>query len=83
MTSQEQLRDISGAIAYDRAGNKLGKIGQVCYDDDTDLAASRRGGLAVLAPAMSAQSFLTWDSVDGADWRVAPSSRAPEGARNA
>jgi uncharacterized protein (TIGR02271 family) len=36
MTSQDQLRDISGATAYDRDGDKLGKIGQVYYDDDTD-----------------------------------------------
>jgi uncharacterized protein (TIGR02271 family) len=36
MTSQDQLRDISGATAYDRDGDKLGKIGQVYFDDDTD-----------------------------------------------
>jgi uncharacterized protein (TIGR02271 family) len=36
MTSQEQLREISGATAYDNDGDKLGKIGQVYYDDNTD-----------------------------------------------
>jgi uncharacterized protein (TIGR02271 family) len=36
MTSQEQLRDISGATAYDNDGDKLGKIGQVYFDDNTD-----------------------------------------------
>ena len=44
MTSQEQLRDISGATAYDRDGDKLGEIGQVYYDDDTD-------GYATTTPA--------------------------------
>jgi uncharacterized protein (TIGR02271 family) len=36
MTSQEQLREISGATAYDKDGDKLGKIGQVYFDDNTD-----------------------------------------------
>jgi uncharacterized protein (TIGR02271 family) len=36
MTSQDQLREISGATAYDRDGDKLGNIGQVYYDDDSD-----------------------------------------------
>ena len=36
MTAQEQLREITGATAYDRDGDKIGKIGQVYYDDDTD-----------------------------------------------
>ena len=75
MTNQEQLRDVSGATACDRVGDTLGTIGQVYNDDATNLAASRRGGLAVLAQAMSAQgflawAFLAWDSVDGADGRV-------------
>ncbi|MBV9919873.1 MAG: PRC and DUF2382 domain-containing protein [Pseudonocardia sp.] len=36
MTSQEQLRNVVGTTAYDRDGNKLGQIGQVYFDDDTD-----------------------------------------------
>jgi uncharacterized protein (TIGR02271 family) len=36
MTSQEQLREITGATAYDSDGDKLGKIGQVYFDDNTD-----------------------------------------------
>jgi uncharacterized protein (TIGR02271 family) len=35
MIPQDQLRDVIGATAYDRDGDKLGKIGQVYYDDDT------------------------------------------------
>jgi uncharacterized protein (TIGR02271 family) len=35
MITQDQLRDVIGAVAYDRDGDKLGKIGQVYYDDDT------------------------------------------------
>ena len=35
-TSQEQLRQLTGAIAYDREGDKLGRIGQVYFDDNTD-----------------------------------------------
>jgi len=34
--TQEQLRDVIGATAYDRDGDKIGKIGHVYYDDDTD-----------------------------------------------
>jgi uncharacterized protein (TIGR02271 family) len=34
--SQGQLRDVIGATAYDRDGDKIGKIGHVYYDDDTD-----------------------------------------------
>jgi len=36
MTSQEQLRELTGATAYDSDGHKLGRIGQVYYDDNTD-----------------------------------------------
>jgi uncharacterized protein (TIGR02271 family) len=36
MTSREQLRDITNATAYDNDGDKLGKIGQVYFDDNTD-----------------------------------------------
>jgi uncharacterized protein (TIGR02271 family) len=36
MTSQERLRDVVGTTAYDRDGDKLGRIGQVYCDDDTD-----------------------------------------------
>ena len=35
-TSQEQLRQLTGATAYDRDGDKLGRIGQVYFDDNTD-----------------------------------------------
>jgi uncharacterized protein (TIGR02271 family) len=35
-TSQEQLRELTGATAYDRDGDKLGRIGQVYFDDNTD-----------------------------------------------
>jgi len=35
-TSQGQARDLTGATAYDRDGDKLGRIGQVYLDDDTD-----------------------------------------------
>ena len=31
-----QLRDVIGATAYDRDGAKVGTIGNVYYDDDTD-----------------------------------------------
>jgi uncharacterized protein (TIGR02271 family) len=34
--SQEDLRTIIGATAYDNDGSKIGKVGQVYYDDDTD-----------------------------------------------
>ena len=36
MITQEQLRDVIGATAYDRDGDKIGKIGNVFYDDHTD-----------------------------------------------
>jgi uncharacterized protein (TIGR02271 family) len=36
MITQNQLRDVIGATAYDRDGDKIGKIGHVYYDDDTD-----------------------------------------------
>jgi uncharacterized protein (TIGR02271 family) len=36
MTSQEQRRDLRGATAYDSDGDKLGEIGQVYLDDNTD-----------------------------------------------
>jgi uncharacterized protein (TIGR02271 family) len=36
MFSQDQLHNVIGAIAYDRDGDKIGKVGQVYYDDDTD-----------------------------------------------
>ncbi|WP_226370176.1 DUF2382 domain-containing protein [Pseudonocardia oceani] len=35
MITQDQLRDLVGSTAYDRDGDKLGKIGQVYYDDET------------------------------------------------
>jgi uncharacterized protein (TIGR02271 family) len=36
MVNQNQLSDVIGATAYDRHGDKLGKIGHVYYDDHTD-----------------------------------------------
>ncbi len=36
MTTQEQLGEITGATAYDRDGDKIGKVGQVYSDDNTD-----------------------------------------------
>jgi uncharacterized protein (TIGR02271 family) len=36
MTGQEQRRDLRGATAYDSDGDKLGGIGQVYLDDNTD-----------------------------------------------
>ena len=36
MISQDQLRTVVGATAYDRDGDKIGKVGQVYYDDATD-----------------------------------------------
>jgi uncharacterized protein (TIGR02271 family) len=36
MFTQDQLRDVIGAVAYDRDGDKIGKIGQLYYDDSTD-----------------------------------------------
>jgi uncharacterized protein (TIGR02271 family) len=34
--TQDQLRDVVGATAYDGSGDKIGKIGNVYYDDNTD-----------------------------------------------
>jgi len=34
--SKEDLRTMIGATAYDNDGDKIGKVGQVYYDDDTD-----------------------------------------------
>jgi uncharacterized protein (TIGR02271 family) len=36
MTSQEQHRELTGTTAYDNDGDKLGRIGQVYYDDNTE-----------------------------------------------
>jgi len=36
MINQDLLRDVIGSTAYDRDGDKLGKIGHVYYDDDTE-----------------------------------------------
>ena len=36
MFSQEQVTGLRGATAYDRDGDKIGKIGAVYYDDRTD-----------------------------------------------
>jgi uncharacterized protein (TIGR02271 family) len=36
MITQDQLRTVIGATAYDRDGDKIGKVGQVYYDDATD-----------------------------------------------
>lgn len=36
MITQDQLRNVVGAPAYDPSGDKIGEIGQVYYDHDTD-----------------------------------------------
>jgi uncharacterized protein (TIGR02271 family) len=36
MISQDQLKGLTGATAYDRSGDKIGKVGAVYYDDRTD-----------------------------------------------
>ena len=36
MITQDQLRDVTGATAYDRDGDKIGKVGKFYYDDATD-----------------------------------------------
>jgi hypothetical protein len=36
MITQDQLRNVIGTTAYDRDGDKIGKVGQVYFDDDTD-----------------------------------------------
>ena len=38
MISSAQLTDVVGATAYDGSGAKIGKVGTVYYDDDTDQA---------------------------------------------
>ena len=36
MITQDQVQSLTGATAYDRDGDKLGKIGAVYYDDQTN-----------------------------------------------
>ena len=36
MITNEQLRDVVGATAYDSSGDKIGKVGNVYYDDDNE-----------------------------------------------
>jgi uncharacterized protein (TIGR02271 family) len=36
MITRNDLRHLLGATAHDPSGNKIGKVGQVYYDDDTD-----------------------------------------------
>ena len=36
MITSEQLNDVMGATAYDGSGDKIGKVGNVYYDDETD-----------------------------------------------
>lgn len=36
MITQSQLRDVIGATVYDRDEDKIGEVGQVYYDDDTN-----------------------------------------------
>ena len=36
MITNDQLRDVVGATAYDGSGDKIGKVGNVYYDDETD-----------------------------------------------
>jgi sporulation protein YlmC with PRC-barrel domain len=36
MITHEQLRDVIGSTVYDSDGDKIGKIGNVYYDDETD-----------------------------------------------
>jgi uncharacterized protein (TIGR02271 family) len=36
MISQEHVQQLVGATAYDRDGDKIGRVGQVYYDDDTE-----------------------------------------------
>jgi hypothetical protein len=36
MTIRDDLRNLLGATAHDPSGDKIGKVGQVYYDDDTD-----------------------------------------------
>ena len=41
MITQDQLRNVVGATAYNRDGDKIGKVGQLYYDDATDPSAPR------------------------------------------
>jgi uncharacterized protein (TIGR02271 family) len=36
MIGESQVRDLIGSTAYDQSGEKIGKVGQVYYDDDTN-----------------------------------------------
>ena len=36
MITQDQLRTLAGTTAYDRSGDKIGKVGVVYHDDRTD-----------------------------------------------
>ena len=36
MITQDQQGDVVGATAYDRDGDKIGKVGQLYFDDATD-----------------------------------------------
>ena len=36
MITEDQVRDLEGATAYDRSGDKIGKVGGVYFDDRTD-----------------------------------------------
>lgn len=36
MIDQDQIQNVIGATAYDRSLNKIGKVGQVYYDDETN-----------------------------------------------
>ena len=36
MVTQDQLRTLVGSTAYDRSGDKIGKVGAVYFDDQTD-----------------------------------------------
>ena len=36
MLTQDQLRSLVGSTAYDRSGDKVGKVGAVYFDDQTD-----------------------------------------------
>ena len=35
MISENQVQSLIGATAYDPSGDKIGKIGQIYYDDDS------------------------------------------------
>jgi uncharacterized protein (TIGR02271 family) len=36
MITQDQVQNVIGATAYDRSGDKVGKVGQVYFDDETN-----------------------------------------------